>query len=113
MSAAYQNLYLEQGASFSTTITMTDVFGNAYNLQSFGANSQIRRSYNSANASGYFSCSINTSTGQLTLAMDANTSATLAAGRYVYDAKIIDSAHGTKVRVLEGILDVSPQVSIA
>lgn len=111
MSAAYQNLFLEQGATFSTTITLTDVYGNAYNLQGFSANSAISRSYYAQNASGYFATSINASQGTLTLSMDANTSANLWPGRYVYDAKIYDSANGTKVRVLEGILYVDPQVS--
>lgn len=111
MTAAYQNLYLEQGTTFSTTITMSDVYGNAYDLTSFSANSQIKRSYYSSTTTGYFNTSLNVSDGSVTIAMDANTSATIPAGQYVYDVKMVNSINGLKVRILEGMVFVSPQVS--
>jgi len=111
MSAAYSNLYLEQGSDFTTTITMTDVYGNLYDLTNFQAYSDIKKSYYAANAVGSFTATINASKGTLTLDMDSNNTSNLAPGRYVYDAKIVDNIHSIKIRVLEGILDVSPQVT--
>jgi hypothetical protein len=110
MSAGYQNLYLEQGSTFSTTITLDDVYLNAYNLVGYTASSQMRRSYYSANVSATFSTVINTSTGQITLNLNAPTTANLAPGRYVYDT-IITSASQQVIRILEGIIDVSPGVT--
>ena len=57
MPAAYTNIYIEQGATFSTSITLDDVYGDTYNLMGYTANSQIRKSYYSANATATFSTS--------------------------------------------------------
>jgi len=110
MSAGYQNLYLEAGTTFSTTITLDDVYLNAYNLVGYTAASQMRKSYYSANASATFATSINTSTGQITLILDAPTTANLTPGRYVYDT-IITSSTNQVTRILEGTIDVSPGVT--
>ena len=50
MPVGYSELFLEKGASFNTTITLYDVNNLSYNLVGYTANSQIRKSYYSANA---------------------------------------------------------------
>jgi len=110
MPAAYQNLYLEQGTTFNTTITLDDVYGNIYNLHSYSANSMMRRSYTTANATAIFTCSINANNGTITISLDAPTTANIPGGRYVYDTKIIDASNNV-TRILEGIVDVSPSAS--
>jgi hypothetical protein len=111
MSAAYQNLYLEQGTSYSVTITLDDVYGNNYDLNTYTAYSQLKSSYYSANATAAFATSLNPTTGTIILSMDSATSANIPPGRYVYDT-IIRNTSNTTVRVLEGIVDVSPAVTI-
>lgn len=111
MAAAYSNLYLEQGASFSTTITLDDVYGETYNLAGYTASSQMRKSYYSSNATATFHTTINVGNGTVTLELGANTTANIAAGRYVYDAIIVDNAHNVTTRILEGIIEVSPRVT--
>jgi hypothetical protein len=110
MPAAYQNLYIEQGTSFSTTITLDDVYGNIYDLTGYTANSQIRKSYYSSNATAAFLATINANTGTVSLSLDTPTTANIAAGRYVYDT-IIKTPAGDATRILEGIVDVSPSVT--
>lgn len=111
MAAAYSNLYLEQGASFSTTITMDDVYGEVFDLTDYVAHSQMRKSYYSSNATAIFTTSINIGNGTVTLELGANTTANIAAGRYVYDAIIVDDTHNITTRILEGIIEVSPRVT--
>ena len=111
MPAAYSNLYLEQGTTFTTTITLDDVYGETYNLAGYTASSQMRKSYYSANATAIFYSTINVGQGTVTLALDSNTTANIAPGRYVYDAVIIDNTHNVTTRILEGIIDVSPCVT--
>lgn len=111
MPAAYSNLYLEQGTTFTTTITLDDVYGDTYDLSGYRASSQMRKSYYSANATATFSTSINIGLGTVTLDLDANTTANIAPGRYVYDAVIIDDTHNVTTRILEGIIEVSPCVT--
>jgi hypothetical protein len=110
MSAAYTNLYIEQGASYSTTITVNDVYSSTFDLSGYSVKSQMRKSYYSANATATFTTSISISTGQITLALDAPTTANISAGRYVYDATIKDTSNNV-TRILEGIVDVSPSVT--
>ena len=111
MPAAYSNLYLEQGTTFSSTITIDDVYGDIYDLSGVTPYSAIRKSYYSANTTAVFDASINIERGTITLDLDAETTANIPAGRYVYDT-IIRNTSNTTVRVLEGIVDVSPAVTI-
>ena len=111
MPAAYSNLYLEQGTTFTTTITLDDVYGETYNLAGYTASSQMRKSYYSANATATFSTTINVGQGTVTLELAANTTANIAPGRYVYDAVISDASTHVTTRILEGIIEVSPCVT--
>jgi hypothetical protein len=111
MPAAYQNLYLEQGASFTTTITLDDVYGDVYDLTGYVARSQIRKSYYSANATASFVTTVNVNHGTITLDLSAATTSNIAPGRYVFDTIIIDNTHNNTTRVLEGTIDVSPMVT--
>jgi len=115
MAAGYQELFLEKGSDFTTSITLADANGDAYNLTNFTAKSQIRKSYYSANATATFVTSVNPTTGSITLSLDSMTSANIAAGRYVYDT-ILSVPGGvgqanTVTRILEGVVDVSPRVT--
>jgi hypothetical protein len=110
MPAAYANLYLEQGTTFSTTIQIDDVYGSDYDLTGFSVRSQVRKSYYSANATATFSSSVNANTGTITLTLNAATTANIAAGRYVYDT-LITNQNQEVTRILEGIVDVSPRVT--
>jgi hypothetical protein len=111
MAAGYQELFLEQGTTFTTNITLDDIDGTPFNLTGVQAKSQIRKSYYSANATAEFTVTINSpETGVILLALDAADTSNIAAGRYVYDVAIKDTAN-TVTRVLEGIVNVIPQVT--
>lgn len=110
MPAAYQNLYMEQGANFNATITLDDVYGNVYNLASYTANSQMRYSFYAANPTAILNTNINVLSGTITLSLDAPSTSNITPGRYVYDTKITDPAN-TVTRILEGVIEVSPSVS--
>lgn len=111
MAAAYQELYLEQGTTFTTNITLDDVDGVPFDLTDIQAKSQIRKSYYSANTTAEFTISINgPAEGLILLSLDAATTSNIAAGRYVYDVAIKDTAN-TVTRVLEGVINVLPQVT--
>ena len=113
MAAGYQELFLEQGASFNTTITLDDVYGNNYNLQNFEASSQIKRSYYSSNATAEFSTLVNGQLGQIVLSLTSQETSNISPGRYLYDVLIYDvtdTANNT-IRILEGVINVTPGVT--
>ena len=113
MSAGYQELFLEQGASFNSTITLDDVYGDNYNLTDFGGACQIKKSYYSSNAIAVMDTVILPESSSISLRLGANVTANIAPGRYVYDVLIYshtDAANNT-IRVLEGIINVTPGVT--
>ena len=110
--AAYVELFVDQGANFNNVINLTDDVTNLnVNVQGYPVISQLRRSYYSANASANITCSItNAINGEISMTMDANTTANIKAGRYLFDLRITD--HDSIVsRVLEGIITVTPGIS--
>lgn len=111
MPAGYSELFLEQGASFNTSITLDDVAGEAFNLVSYAASSQMRKSYYSSNAAATFSVSTGNdpSLGVITISLDSANTANIYPGRYVYDVYVTNGQ--ARVRVLEGIINVTPQVT--
>ena len=110
MAAGYQELFIEQGSDYITTITLDDVDGMPYDLSGFTAKSQIRKSYYSSNATAEFTITITDPvTGVIGLNLDSANTANIAAGRYVYDVEISDNI--TVSRVVEGIVTVTPQIT--
>jgi len=111
MSAAYSNLYMEQNATYNTTITLADNYGNAYNLVNYTVSSYARRSYYSANVSLVFNTSISdAANGIVTLSANNATTANLIPGKLVYDVIIKDSSNNV-TRVLEGQIFIDPSVT--
>ena len=106
--ATKANLVIDQGSTYSTVLTLTDEFGDSLLLNGMVANSQMRKSYTSSNATT-FSTSIDTQTGTITLSLSAAQTGALVAGRYVYDVEIQNNTSVT--RILEGIVTVTPQVT--
>lgn len=113
MSAGYQELFLEQGASFNSTITLDDVYGANYDLDNFSGSCQIRKSYYSRTVVATMDTTINPVSSTVSMRLDAPTTANIAPGRYLYDVLIYsntDAANNT-IRVLEGIINVTPSVT--
>lgn len=106
--ATKANLLIDQGATFSTTITVTDDEGIPMNLSGYTGAAQIRKHYTSSNSVN-FSVSISGSDGEVTLGLTANATSLITPGRYVYDCEITNG--GVVSRILEGIVTVTPEVT--
>lgn len=109
--ATISNLFIDQDADFTTTVTINDSNGSALDLTSYTALAMIRKTYQSTSATTFTSTfASDRTTGQITISLTDTQTAALEAGRYVYDLVITDSS-GTKTRVVEGIATVNPSVS--
>jgi hypothetical protein len=108
--ADFVELTLEQGATFSTTITVNDATGAAKNLVNYSARSQMRKSYYSNTAKDFVVSVSNPLVGEITMGMSAANTANVTPGRYVYDLEIED-ATGVITRIFEGIVVVLPNVT--
>ena len=105
--ATKANMVIDQGTTFNTEIVLTDESGNLLDLSAYSANAQIRKWYTSSNVVPF---TVSIGTGVVYLGLEANTSAAMDPGRYVYDVVVTDSGN-TITRVVEGIVTITPRVT--
>jgi hypothetical protein len=103
------NIVIDQGTTFQTSINVTDDEENPIDLTGYSVQAQMRKHYTSA-TSYAFTATISPALGIVTLAMPANTTNNIAAGRYVYDCELTDT-NSTVSRLVEGIVTVTPGVT--
>jgi hypothetical protein len=110
--AALTNLLIEQGATFTSTISLFNADDTAFDLTDHTGAGQIRKSYSSSSASATFTISFaaDRTSGQVTLSLTPTQTAALEEGRYVYDIEVTGS-DSTVTRVLQGTVTVSPNVT--
>lgn len=110
--AAFVELYLDQNATFTNVINITDDLTNTpINVGAYTITSQMRRSYYSANASANIVCQItDAANGEIRMSLDAANTANLKPGRYLFDVRSADNA-GSVTRLVEGIITVTPSVT--
>lgn len=106
--ATTANLVIDQGTTFTTTINLTNDDGSEKDLTDYTVSSQIRKSYYTSTYTA-FSTSKADLAGEITLSLTATQTSALKAGRYVYDLEITSSEE--TVRVIEGIVTVTPEVT--
>jgi hypothetical protein len=111
--AAVANLSIDQGATFTSDITVKDINGNVFDLTGYTAVAKLAKGYSSTRTRTTMSTTFATdrTTGVLTISLTANQTTALDAERYVYDVEITSGA-GSVTRVLEGIITVRPEVSV-
>jgi hypothetical protein len=111
MPAAYNDIYLEQGVTYNTQITLDDNYGNPINLTGFSVYSQAKRSYFSETVYLNFNSSIyDAANGIIQLTANSTVTANVPAGKLVYDVIIKDTSNNV-TRVVEGQIFVSPGVT--
>lgn len=107
--ATIQNLYIDQGTTYSLSITLSDQFGDVKNLTEYTVAAQLRKSYYSSTSTN-FTAEVSAPTdGEITISLTATQTSALKAGRYVYDIEITSEVE--TLRVLEGIVVVNPEVT--
>ena len=111
--AAIANLTIDQGATFTSDVTVKDANGNAFNLTGYTAAAKMAKGYASTRTRTTMTCTVaaDATTGVVTLSMTAAETGALDAERYVYDLEITQTSSGTVTRVIEGIISVRPQVT--
>lgn len=107
--AVKANLIIDQGSSFSVTITVQDTTESVIDLTGFTGASQIRKHFSSANSTA-FTVGLGGIQGTVALSMNAATTNSLVAGRYVYDVELTSSSNVVS-RVVEGIVTITPSVT--
>lgn len=107
--ATKANLVIDQGATYSTSITLTDNNGDPIDLSLYSGAAQIRKHFTSSSYTA-FTVTLGGTNGTIALSLSANATANLAAGRYLYDVELTDGG-GDVSRVFEGIVTVNPNIT--
>jgi hypothetical protein len=113
MAAGELNLAVEQGTTFSQTLTWK-IDGTAVNLTGYTARMQARDDVTSSTtilsltqAAGL---TLGGVAGTIIIALTATQTAALVAGNYVYDLELASSG-GVVTRLVQGTLAVSAEVT--
>ncbi len=107
--AISSNLFIDQGAAFSVVVDINNDNGTNFDLTSYTAAAQIRRTYGTTTAIS-FTTAIDIVNSKVTLSLTPVQTAALS-GRYVYD--LIITSTGTATRVVQGVVVVDPSVTRA
>ena len=123
MAAASLNLLVEQGTTFQRLVTFKDPAGAAVDITGWAFTGQIRKRYDSPDVVAAFSFTILdqvASTGQVLMTMapsvtgaipvDKSSSVSKRLTTYAYDVDVLVPG-GEVDRVIEGIVNVSPEVT--
>ena len=112
--AAIANLIIDQGANFSSDITVKDANGNAFDLTGYTTEAKMAKGYASTRTRTTITSAVasDATTGDVSLTLTSTQTAALdAPERYVYDVEITQTSTGTVTRVIEGIITTRPNVT--
>ena len=108
--ATVSNIVIDQGTTFSLDINLTNDDGSAKDLTNYTVASQMRKSYE-ATAKTDFTCVKVDASGKVTISLTATQTSAVKAGRYVSDVEITGTSPVETLRVLEGLVTVTPEVT--
>ena len=107
--ATIQNLYIDQGTTFSLSLLVDDQNGDSKDLTDYTVAAQMRKSYYSTTAINFDAEISLPLDGEITISLTATNSSAIKAGRYVYDVEIANDEE--TLRVLEGIVVINQEVT--
>ena len=108
--ATIRNLFIDGGTTYSNIISVAGSTGSALNLTGYTVASQMRKSYSSSLAYNFTASIYDAEQGKIRLQLTSTQTEQIPAGRWLYDVEITSSS-GTRTRVLEGIVTVTPEVT--
>lgn len=105
-----RNLYVDQGSIFSSEFVVKQDDGSVADLSGYSARGKIKKSYSSASGVDMNAVVNSPINGKISVLLTAETTSGMKPGCYVYDV-VVDNSNGTVIRVVEGILVVTPGVT--
>ena len=109
--ATVSNLAIDQGTTYSVTVSVTDTTGSARNLTGYTGRAQMRRSFYTTSNTAFTVAIDNPSEGEVILSLTSTQTSALKAGRYVYDLELVSSNTSSVERIVEGIVTIYPEAT--
>jgi hypothetical protein len=108
--ATISNIVIDQGTTFSSIISLTNQNGTPMNLTNFTVKSQFRKSFSSSTAVNFTASIYDAAAGKVRLQLSPSDTSNIRAGRYLYDIELT-SPGGEKIRPLEGLVILTPEIT--
>lgn len=103
MAAGLLNILIEQGATFTRTLTIESTPGTPLNLTGYTFAGKMKRQYTDANAAATFGLTVaNVSAGTVNWTLTNTQTDALAPQVHVYDIEMTATSSGAVTRLLEG-----------
>ena len=109
--ATISNIFIDAGSDYTSVITVAGANGLPLNLSTYTVKSQMRRAFKSSQAHDFDVSVYSPSQGLIKLDLSAAQSEQIEPGRWLYDIEITDTVTGSKRRVLEGVVTITPQIT--
>ncbi|HIL26489.1 MAG TPA: hypothetical protein EYG21_03720 [Nitrospinaceae bacterium] len=110
------NLLLDQGSTFSTTITGYDIGGNKLDLTGYNARAKIKANYSTGTSLADFTVSIQSGTngdayvnGLVDLSLTSTETAALVVSDWRYDVEVYSGTNVIKIQ--QGLVRVNPEIT--
>ena len=108
----YREFKVAQGTDWFKIVPLKDIEGDVVDLSGVTVlNSQMRRSFYSATGTTIGVSVTGTTTGTIQLSLGNAVTTPLAPGKYVFDVEIVGATTGYIERVLEGVINLTPEVT--
>ena len=108
---ASHDITIDQGSSYSKTLTLKDDNDTVINITNDSFRGQIRKHHSSTDIQATFTFTITNGTGGVvTWSLTPTQTAAMGTGKFVYDLEWL-KADSTVVRLLEGVADCTPEVT--
>ncbi len=108
--ATINNIVIDQGTTFELILNVTNDDGTAKDLANYTVGAQIRKTYEATTKVDFTTAKVDAE-GKITLSLTATQTSALKAGRFVYDCEITATSPAETLRVVEGIITVTPEVT--
>lgn len=110
--AQFIEIDIDQGSDFAMNLDLSNDDGTPKDATGYTFASSIKKSYYSVSEVAAFNVNVgDAQDGLIALIMDAETTAGIKPGRYLFDVKQIDINQKVE-RLVEGIVTINPQVTI-
>lgn len=112
MASTKWNQEINAGEEWTASLILSYASGLARDLTGFTLESKVKRHYKSVNAKETIVVTIvNATTGEISLSLTNAQTSNLKSGKYLYDVELIETATAKKERVIEGYINVRPEVT--
>lgn len=108
---AYQDLQVDQGSDFSTSMNLNNADGTPINVASYVFTGQVKYSYfTPVISANLIITKVDSPNGNISIGLDRANTSNLRAGQYVYDVSVMDTSNN-RTRLVQGNFILNPGVS--